>query len=392
MGLSFSEWKEVAISETIISSNTGLDAIKRAPIVDFNSGIKCLRIQDISQNKSFENWGFCRVESRNYGRFQLKKGDIIIARTGATIGVNKLIKQDLVAVFNNGLIRLRVNKKVVDNEYLFYNMQSDKYKGYIQSISGGTSSQPNMKMHALLDFKINLPTISEQKAIAETLSCLDDKIELNNKINSNLEQTAQAIFKSWFVDFEPFQDGEFLESELGMIPKGWRVGTLGDISSISSGKRPVNKQSEYSQTTKVPIVGASSVMGYTDSVLYDEKILITGRVGTHGIIQRFSTACWASDNTLVIKSDFYETTYQFLLKVDFVNMNRGSTQPLITQSDLKNVAIVIPPKNTLIEFEQLIGAIMKLYEENIVESQALSQSRETLLPKLMSGEIDVSLV
>src|SRR5690606_14224033 len=150
---------------------------------------------------------------------------------------------------------------------------------------------------------------------------LDEKIETNNQINEKLEEMAQALFKRWFVDFEfpnengePYKSsgGEMVESELGMIPKGWGVGKLGDIISISSGKRPKEKQADSSEKYPFPIVGASSIMGYTSDFNYNEPVLIIGRVGTHGIIQRFTNKVWASDNTLVIKSKYYGFTYNIL--------------------------------------------------------------------------------
>ena len=101
----------------------------------------------------------------------------------------------------------------------------------------------------------------------------------------------------------------------------------------------------------IPLVGAASVMGYTSEANHTDKILVTGRVGTHGIVQRFNTPCWTSDNTLVITSDFYEYTYQILQRIDYKSLNRGSTQPLITQGDMKKVAILLPDKDVLCEFE-----------------------------------------
>ena len=192
---------------------------------------------------------------------------------------------------------------------------------------------------------------------------------------------AQAIFKSWFMDFEPFG---------GVMPDDWHEGTLGDIASITSGKRPPYRQAECSVEAEIPLLGASSIMGYTNAVLYNERILVTGRVGTHGVIQRYSRPCWASDNTLVIKSHFYEFTYQQLCGVDFRNMNRGSTQPLITQTDLKNVLILLPDEATLREFEELVGSFMGQYEANILESERLAELRDALLPRLMSGELSVT--
>ena len=176
----------------------------------------------------------------------------------------------------------------------------------------------------------------------------------------------------------------------GACPSTWKYGTLADIANISSGKRPPVKSTEMTDANFVPIVGAASIMGYTSEANHTDKILVTGRVGTHGVIQRFSFPCWTSDNTLVITSDFYEYTYQILRRVDYNTMNRGSTQPLITQGDMNKVSILLPDQETLNSFEVLVGQLMEKYQANVLENGKLANLRDILLPKLMSGEIDVS--
>ena len=125
------------LKELIESSNTGLDAIKRAPIVNYDTGVKCLRIGDISNNKPFCEWGYTEVNDNNYNKFHLKKDDIIIARTGSTVGVNKYIEKDYNSVYNNGLIRIRV-KKGNNPKYVYYLLQSNNYKKFIRRICMGT--------------------------------------------------------------------------------------------------------------------------------------------------------------------------------------------------------------------------------------------------------------
>ena len=249
---------------------------------------------------------------------------------------------------------------------------------------------PQITFSEVANIEIKLPPIEQQRRILGVLKSLDDKIEVNRKINENLEQQAQALFKSWFVDFEPFKNGEFVESEIGMIPKGWRVGAFGEIMTIASGKRPPKKESSFSHECNIPLVGASDIMGYTNSVLFNEDILVTGRVGTHGIVQRFNYPCWPSDNTLVLKSDYYEYCYQILCTIDYASLNRGSTQPLITQTDIKNQIILIPPYSVLSDFEKYASTLMKAKENNQRSSRRLAELRDTLLPKLMSGEIKVN--
>lgn len=419
--MSFREWEEVSIAETIVSSNTGLDAIKRAPIVEYNSGVKCLRIQDISQSKDFDNWGYCAVENRNYEKFQLKKGDIIVARTGATIGVNKLIKIDQKAVFNNGLIRIRVNEELISSDYLYYNLQSLSYKGHIQGISGGTSTQPNMKMNDLLSFRINLPPVREQKAIAHILSTLDEKIKVNNQINKTLEKMAQAIFKQWFVDFEfpnedgePYQSsgGEMVESELGLVPKGWEVNSVGDNAIlVSRGIAP-----KYTDVSEQYVINQKCIRnGFLNyelsrphkSVVKKEKMLQFGDilinstgVGTLGRVaqlnENLSNYTVDSHVTIVRPNSVNKNSYLGCLlkgmQSVFEQKGTGSTgQTELGREAIKQISIIVPKDNILEKFTSHYGAINKMIITNQKEQKLLEETRDNLLPKLMSGEMRVPL-
>jgi type I restriction enzyme S subunit len=282
------------------------------------------------------------------------------------------------ALVTNQQINSIIPSENYDPDFIYYSMiELGKQLNYISKTS---TAVPIINKSTFSNCVISVPPHPTQRTVAAILSCLDDKIALNNRINANLEAQAQAIFKSWFVDFEPWG---------GVMPNDWRKGALGDIASITSGKRPSCRQAAISAEADVPLIGASSIMGYVNASLYNEKILIAGRVGTHGVIQRYSRPCWPSDNTLVIKSEFYEFTYQQLRGVNFHNMNRGSTQPLITQTDLRNVPILLPDLATVREFEELAGLLMNKNERSIQESECLSAIRDTLLPKLMSGEIEV---
>lgn len=277
----------------------------------------------------------------------------------------------------------------INDKWLYYLLSQDSFFNFVMSGTKGTK-MPRGDKSQIMKFPVALPPLDEQKKIAGVLSALDDKIELNNKINRNLEAQAQAIFKSWFIDFEPFKNGKFIDSELGKIPEGWDIGTIGDISIISTGKRPDKKSVNKSNETPIPIIGASSIMGYTNKVLYDEKILITGRVGTHGIIQKIDSPCWPSDNTLVLRSKNLNFLHNCLLLINWKSMNRGSTQPLITQNDLKNIRIILPQDGIIQNYEQLVHYFDIKFHNNNKEIYSLSQIRDLLLPKLMSGEVNIS--
>lgn len=270
-------------------------------------------------------------------------------------------------------------KEGVSSRFLYYVLANDSFFAYSTATSKGTK-MPRGDKTAIMGYEVPKITPEEQEKITAILSALDDKIELNNKINANLEQQAQALFKAWFVDFEPFG---------GKMPEDWRRGRLSEIASISAGKRPPMRQELPTSEVNIPLIGAASIMGYTNTVLYNEPILVTGRVGTHGVVQRFRTSCWASDNTLVIKSKFYEYVYLALQRVDYSNMNRGTTQPLITQTDLKNVQIVIPSEAVMSQFEENAGVLMALCSANCSVNAKLGQIRDGLLPKLMSGKVFV---
>lgn len=217
--------------------------------------------------------------------------------------------------------------------------------------------------------------------IVGILENLDRKIEVNNAINQNLQKQTASLYQAWFEDFVPFD---------GVCPHYWKQGTLADIASISSGKRPPMKSAIKTDEAFIPLVGAASVMGYTSEANQTDKILVTGRVGTHGVVQRFQSPCWTSDNTLVITSDLYEYTYQILQRIDYHSLNRGSTQPLITQSDMNRITILLPDNNTISEFEAITGQLMDQCEANLQENNTLADLRNALLPKLMSGELDIS--
>lgn len=336
------------------------------------------------------------------GKFLINNDDILIAMTGAgSVGrVSKFKQKNSMKYYLNQRVgKIIPDKYKLDNEFLFQVLSTKTYEKILFDLGNG-SGQPNLSPATIGLVNIPLPPIQEQKNIGKVLSDLDEKIETNNQINKTLEEMSAAIFKQWFVDFEfpnengePYRSsgGEMVESELGMIPSGWNVETLGKIINISSGKRPLNRTDNKNGESVIPLVGASSIMGYTSEFNYREPILVIGRVGTHGIIQRFNRKVWASDNTLVIKSKYYEYVYQILNMIDYRALNRGSTQPLITQTDIKNSKIILPSAESLMSFESLVSKLFTKHENALIENQKLSIVRDTLLPKLMSGEIRVTI-
>lgn len=321
--------------------------------------------------------------SIDLSKYMLKADDIVIGMDGSLVGKNyaKISENDLPLLLVQRVACIRA-KEGYDQRFLWGCIASGKFERYIDSIKTGTSiphiSGGQIGNYLIPDF--DLPT---QKKIAAILSALDEKIAINRAINDNLEQQVSALYQSWFENFEPSN---------GICPEHWSYQELSTIANIVSGKRPPIKSEVCNQETSIPIVGAASIMGFTSQSNHTDKILVTGRVGTHGVVQRFNVPCWTSDNTLVITSPFYEFTNQILCRIDYSSMNRGSTQPLITQGDMKKVIVLIPDEKTLAKFEEFAGSLMAKWEANNHENIQLALLRDSLLPKLMSGEIDVSAI
>ena len=234
--------------------------------------------------------------------------------------------------------------------------------------------------------------INIQEKIVNIYNFINERIYLKNKINKNLEEQLSLLFNDWFVNCTPFKNEELIKSEWGVVPESWKDIEFGELIEITSGNRPDEKSEDKTSEFNIPLFGASKIMGYTKEYSYNEDILIIGRVGTHGVVQRVNYPCFPSDNTFVIKSDYYGFVYQLLKRIDYDSLNTGSTQPLITQKSLKTVNAVLPDEKILSKFEMISKTIFDKIQLNNDEISNLTKLRDTLLPKLMSGEIDVSKI
>jgi len=383
-----SEWKEFELGQL-------LDVVTDIYKPNKNEVLPYLGLEHIEQG-TLRLSGIGMSTDIISNKYRFEPNDILFGKLRPYF--RKVYKPRFSGVCSTDIMVLRTKDcNIADQSFLFYVIASKKFIDIATASSKGTK-MPRADWNHLKKVMIKLPPLPEQQKIASILSAFDDKIELNNEMNKTLEEIAQAIFKHWFIDFEfpnengePYKSsgGEFVDSELGPIPKGWKVGFLGEIIDITSGKRPLSRSNEKDMEHRVPLVGASSIMGYVKEVLYNEPIIIIGRVGTLGVVQRYSEPIWASDNTLVIKSSSYEYVYQLLKLLDYSSLNRGSTQPLLTQNDIKNLSIAIPVEDILHKFEELSSSIYRKVQCNKKENDILSQLRDTLLPKLISGEIRV---
>jgi type I restriction enzyme S subunit len=185
-------WDKIKLKKLVTKSHTGADAITRAPIVDYDTGIKCARVGDMTNNRSYHNWAFCKIKPEDYARQKLELGDIIVTRT-ATLGINQIIRDNISAVCNNGLIRLQIDKSICDPMFVYIQFQGDIFKEWISRISGDSSTRPNMQMDYLLDFNVILPEKELMNVFTESVKSLYDLIDENNRNNEELIKTRDTL-------------------------------------------------------------------------------------------------------------------------------------------------------------------------------------------------------
>ncbi len=376
---------------------------KRLPkgenLVNYKTSHPYIRIKDITQN-GIEKSNLMFLTDSTYSKISkyiINKGDVYLSIVG-TIGLSGVIDDELDgANLTENAARL-FNFKNLNSIFLYYFLKSSTGQEQIYSKTVG-STQSKLALFRIKDIKFPALSIDEQQQITSILSSLDDKIALNQKINKTLDEIGKALFKRWFVDFEfpnengkPYKSsgGKMIDSELGKIPEEWKVEKLKNLIKITSGKRPKVKVENKTENCNIPIIGASGVMGYTSAVLYDERIIVTGRVGTLGVVQKIDYPCWMSDNSLVIQSEYYEYLYEILFSMDFSTLNVGSTQPLITQTTIKDLDIVIPKKLLLQKFEFMTENLTLQVKSNKEETELLKNIRDSLLPRLMIGKLRVN--
>ena len=373
------------------------------PVID-NYLIKNSRYPDLNNVNRF----LSEEDYDNFLRGYLKKNDVLITLVGNGIG-NVTMVPDTNCVIVQNTLGLRCNDKML-NEYLYYFLL---YKqDSIKQFNRGTS-QPSIRKTDLFSMEIPLPEINTQKKIANILSSFDDKIENNNAIIANLEEQAQIIFKSWFVDFEPFQDEEFVESEIGNIPRNWEVGQLGNsklgelkssgiedfegekiyiatadvegtwINSENTGVTYEDKPSRANmQPTPYSVWFAKMkdsrkliLVDNFDKYLLDNMIFSTGFAGIQ-----------CNKLSVYYLWEFIKSNYFDEVKNQYSN---GTTMQAINNKNINQILVIIPPQIVLSKFNSILhpinNKISLLKRENIT----LAEARDTLLPKLMSGEIRV---
>ena len=275
-------------------------------------------------------------------------------------------------------------------EYLCYLLNHNDLSGYITG-----SAQPKLSQANLNAIVFDIPSIETQQKIVSIISALDEKIEINRAINDNLQQQAKALYKDWLLDFSPF-------SSDGTLPEGWRIGTVGDIIQLHDSKRVPLSGTERSKMAKLyPYYGATSLMDYVDNYLFDGIYLLLGEDGTvvdnlgFPILQYVYGRFWVNNHAHIItgKEGFsVEELYLLFSLTNIKSIVTGAVQQKVSQQNLKKVPAIIPSSAVLSSFDELIQPIFSQIRNLRDENARLTSLRDALLPKLMSGEIDVSAV
>ena len=379
------EWKEVTLG----------DFMQCNPKRTIKKGQKARKITMdllIPHSKTIRNWNYEPYS----GGAKFQNGDTIMARITPCLENGK---HAFVSILNKGEIAYGSTEYFVfcgkedvsDNDFVYYLTKTPLFRDTAIKSMVGSSGRQRAQMDVLENLKMLVPKdISDQRRIASILSSLDRKIELNNKINADLEEMAQAIFKNWFVDFEPFKDGKFVDSELGMIPEGWKVVKLGDFFPVKTGKKDANTASVNG---KYPFFSCSQNALCTDSYSFDcDAILVAGN-GDFNVK-------WYSG-----KFDAYQRTYvlipynkkllallYYVVKRNLLTITskaRGSVIRFITKGNLTDFEFAIPRDLENNEIVDVFKSINEKIFANNKENSRLSLLRDTLLPRLMSGELEV---
>ena len=386
------EWKEYKLGE-IIDFTSGGTPNKNTPKF-WNGDIPWISAKTMYVDFVSTSDLFITQEGLEAGSKLAPKGTILLLTRGSglfnTIPICKVVSpvafnQDVKCLYSR-------NEGIISNDFLFYWLKGNEQTiTNILETTGIGAGKIDTKR--FLDLPIKLPSLKEQEKLVEIASSLFEKIKINNAINENLEQQAQALFKSWFVDFEPFRDQPFVESELGMIPEGWRVRRLEEFCDVFTGKKNVYKSIARG---KYPFFSCSPINTYSNEYIYDgESIIIAGNgsytgrtsfyIGKYDLYQR-TYACVLRPGVSKELSAFLYFMMKNLFEPFKMGGTRGSSIPYIV---MKDITLQSFPyfEDIANKFSNISYFILRHILANQAESHRLSLLRDTLLPKMMSGEI-----
>ena len=374
-------------------------------------GISLIRSQNVL-DISFAEDGLAYIsdeQARKLQNVEILEGDILLNITGDSVARVCIVPNHILpARVNQHVAIIRVDKTKADNNYILYSLIKSKKTLLALASAGSTRNALTKKM--IEEFEVFLPSLAEQKRIASILSSLDDKIAVNRRINANLEAQAEALFKSWFVDFTPFKDQPFVDSELGPIPQGWKVGKLGDLGEIVGGSTPSKSKPEYYtthgiawltpkdlSTSKAKFTSRGEIditdEGYNSTstkLMPRGSVLFSSRAPIGYLTIAKNEICTNQGFKSLVPNGagtgfIYYTLRHLTPQIE--NRATGSTFKEASATLMRSVETIVPPTSILNKFEELLRPILQFQEKKEEENQRLAALRDTLLPKLMSGEI-----
>jgi len=369
-----------------------------------DSGILTLSAKSVKMGKIDYSKAY-HISKETYDKFMVrgfpKKKDILMT-TEAPLGCIAKLDRGDVSVAQR-LLTLRGKEGILDNNYLMFYPTSRRGQHELQSRASGSTVQ-GIKRSEFEYVQIVLPPFPEQKAIADMLSSFDEKIEMLREQNKTLETLAQTIFKEWFVHFNypkspPGDLGAMVDSKLGKIPKGWRVGTLRDVVDIFNSKRiPLSSNERQKRQGIYPYYGATKAMDYIDDYLFDGTYLLMAEDGSvmddngYPFLQYVWDKFWVNNHTHVLqgKNGFSTAAlYVFLRRRNVAGIVNGAVQLKINQTNLMNFEMLLPAEDVMQKFNGLLQPTFEKVKNNSTQIQELSKARDTLLLKLMSGKVRV---
>ena len=331
------------------------------------------------------------------GGTKFKNGDTIMARITPCLENGKIAKVNFLSDGEIGFgsteyIVFRAIDGVADEDYLYYLVCSPIVRDIAIKSMVGSSGRQRVQTDVVKNIETELPSLDEQKKIGTILKSLDDKIATNNKINNNLLEQAHTLYKQHF----PYS----IEDEL---PSDWCIGTIGDIIEIHDSKRiPLSGSDRMKMEKKIyPYYGAASLMDYVDNYIFDGKYLLLGEDGTvvddagYPILQYVWGQFWVNNHAHILTGKLgynVESLYMLFKQTPVKSIVTGAVQPKISQANLRSIRVVIPPEQNLKEYNTIVEPMFSLIRAYEEECKSLATLRDTLLPKLMSGEIDVSSI
>jgi type I restriction enzyme S subunit len=416
-----SNWKEYKLGDICNKITSGGTPNTRKNEY-YGGTIPWVRTQEVNFNRIFDAEIKISEEGLNNSSAKwIPENSVIIAMYGATAG--KVAINKIPVTTNQACCNLIIDNYKADYRFIYYNILS-RFSSIANMAIGG--AQQNLNAGMIKDLPVYLPDLPTQTSIAEILSSLDDKIELNNKINQELENLAQTLFKQWFIDFEfpnkngePYKSsgGEMVDSELGEIPKGWGVGKFGDLVDIINGY--AFKSKDFNDISNEGILKIRNINGivvdivntdYVSSEVVrklnnkfkiqagDILIAMTGaEVGKIGVTPESDKSLWLNQRVgkVVPKNkaqiSFIHTMFNVLNLTEVVrNEAMGSAQPNISSQGIEKIKLLIPSINLMNDYSSMFTKKYELFYKSLKENQELVDLRDTLLPKLISGELEIN--